>query len=113
MKMIVSRLTLKLPLSTLIFWGCYICLQNVSPTRAESLPETVKRHEEEIISLKNAMETLRRAQQSMATQPKEEAPLCIKDFSVVGRHTIAPALLTSGTKIVGTDIFLKHIRFAA
>jgi hypothetical protein len=88
------------------------CLGNLHSAGAESLPETVKRHEEEIKALKNAVDFIKREQQTKTdTESKKKEPVvCRKDFAVVGRQTQTPSALITGVTLSGTDIYLKLIR---
>lgn len=78
---------------------------------AESLPETVKRHEEEIKALKSEVDFIRREQQIRAgTEPKKDPVVCRRDFAFIGKQTHTPPALITGVTLPGTDIFLKLVR---
>lgn len=95
--------------------GAAIIFVQISTCNAESLPETVERHEQLIKSLQDQIRTLRssldgspKAQPSTSDNNTPKA--CIKDFRRITSTSLSKPQLDSVIDLNGSGIILKHIR---
>jgi hypothetical protein len=85
----------------------YLCGASKSVAQLESLPEMVKRHEQEIQALKDIVG--RFSQQPTPTPQKKDVS-CTKNFDWVGRYNLSRSTLNDGFKLKTSEIYLKLVR---
>jgi hypothetical protein len=102
----------------LLVWiiGCSVCSHWPSTSRAESLPETVNRHEQQIKALQELVESLKQSvnqlknNTSPASSDKPPAP-CAKVFTNIGRKAYTGLQLQAPIDVNATGIIIKYDKF--
>ena len=95
---------------SILAFACLLCSGSRLWAQNESLPEMVRRHEQEIKSLREALESLKT--QSARSEPEQKAAIagCVRDLKVVGRYTYTKGQLDDVATMKDTGISFKLIR---
>ena len=97
------------------FVGYCFCVSWQSQSRAESLPETVKRHDEQIKSLQDLVGSLKESVNQLQGRqapisPSSTPEVCTKDFAKIGRRVYSGQQIEEPIDINGTGIIIRFIR---
>ena len=94
--------------------GCWLCFGGTGFAQNESLPEMVKRHDQEIKSLKEAVDSLKALQQPKPSSDQKTAISgCERDLKIIGRYGYTQQQLNDVATIKDTGIVFKLIRASA
>jgi hypothetical protein len=85
-------------------------LCNGALAQGESLPEMVKRHDQEIKSLKEAIESLRTPLTKPEADQRGPPTGCTKDLKVVGKYAYSRSQLEDVVTLRDTGISFKFLK---